>query len=91
LWGKAREYLTQALRFAPGSASIHAALARLHEALGEATQAADHWRTSAMASAESAQGTRGLGLSMSSPIGTQIGAQIGVKTAARVAPPAIDA
>jgi HemY protein len=91
LWGKAREYLTQALRFAPGSAPIHGALARLHEALGESTQAAEHWRASAMASAESAHGTRGLGLSMSSPIGTQIGAQIGVKAAAPVAPPAIDA
>jgi hypothetical protein len=90
LWGKAREYLTQALRFAPGSAPIHGALARLHEALGESVQAAEHWRASAMASAESAQVGRGVGLSMSSLISAPIGAQIGAQKGVQIGPSEIN-
>ena len=86
LWGKAREYLMQALRFAPGSAPIHGALARLHEALGESTQAAEHWRSSAMASAESAHVTRSVGLSMSSPMNAPMNAPMNPTIGGSVGP-----
>ena len=60
LWGKAKEYLGQALRREPSSAPIHLAMARLHEALGEPSLAADHWRASALAGADLAAAGRGV-------------------------------
>lgn len=53
LWGKAQAFLEQALRFAADNGPLkirtHRALARLHEELGNAQQAASHYRASATA------------------------------------------
>jgi len=55
LWGKARDYLGQALAREPESAAIHRALALLHEALDTPALAAEHWRASAQAFARQTQ------------------------------------
>lgn len=68
LWGKAKEYLGQALRREPASAAMHLAMARLHEALGEPSLAADHWRASALAGAELAVANRGMPLAAGSQL-----------------------
>ncbi|CBW74150.1 HemY protein [Mycetohabitans rhizoxinica HKI 454] len=53
LWGKAQAFLEQALKLAadnePLQIRAHRALARLHEQLGNAQQAAEHYRASATA------------------------------------------
>jgi HemY protein len=52
LWGKAQAFLEQALKLAedePLRIRTHRALARLHEQLGDADKAAEHYRASAMA------------------------------------------
>jgi HemY protein len=52
LWGKARDYLGEALALVPASATIHRAMAQLEERVGDPVRAATHWRASALAAAE---------------------------------------
>ncbi len=52
LWGKAQSFLEAALKLAdnePLKIRSHRALARLHEQLGDATKASEHYRQSALA------------------------------------------
>jgi HemY protein len=52
LWGKAQAFLESALKLAdnePLKIRTHRALARLHEQLGDADKAAEHYRASALA------------------------------------------
>jgi len=53
LWGKAQAFFEAALKFSAGNealkARVHGALAQLHDRLGDAARAAEHYRHSALA------------------------------------------